>query len=102
MTNRAALSVRDIEDNCHWKAMFALLRAVYSALLLLRLCNKNTPAMDMLYYRVHRTTLAIEKSMESLNDKGLFHHNTGQGQELAEEANEVYGDSDGEESGGSE
>ena len=58
--------------------------------------------MDMLYYRVHRTPLAIEKSLELLNDEDLFPHNIGWGQELTEEANEVYGDSDGEESGGSE
>ena len=52
--------------------MYVLLRAVYSALVALRCSDSNTPAMDKIFFLAHRTTIAIEKSVEVLNDAALF------------------------------
>ena len=51
-----------------------LLRAVFPALRALRLryCDSNTPCMDKLFHLSHRTTVAIENSLEHLNDESLF------------------------------
>ena len=84
--------MHDVEDTIYWKAMFALLRAVFSALYLLRLCDKNTPVMDMIYFLVYRTSCAIEKSVDILNDEKLFSTAGNDGQDLAEEVSEVFGD----------
>ncbi len=46
--------------------------AVFPALRALWYCDSNTPCMDKLYYLSHRTTVAIEKSQDDLNDKSLF------------------------------
>jgi hypothetical protein len=72
LTNSAKGTVHDIKDNNFWKCMYILLRAVFPALRALRYCDSNTPCMDKLYYLSHRTTVAIEKSQDDLNDKSLF------------------------------
>ena len=48
------------------------MRAVFPALRLLRYCDKSTPAMDKIYYLSHRTTIALKKSEQDLNDESLF------------------------------
>jgi hypothetical protein len=45
---------------------------VFPALRVFGYCNSNTHCMDKLYYLSHRTTVAIEKSQDDLNDKSLF------------------------------
>ncbi len=72
LTNSAKGAVHDIKDDNFWKCMYILLRAVFPALRALRYCNSNMPCMDKLYYLSHRTTVAIEKSQDDLNDKSLF------------------------------
>jgi hypothetical protein len=72
LTNSAKGAVHDINDKNFWKCMYILLCAVFPALRALRYCDSNTPCMDKLYYLSHRTTVAIEKSQDDLNDESLF------------------------------
>jgi hypothetical protein len=65
-------AVRDIKDNKFWKCIYILLHAVFPALRLLRYCDKSQPAMDKIFFLSHRTTLALNKSEEFLNNKSLF------------------------------
>ncbi len=65
-------AVRDIKDDKFWKCIYILLCAVFPALGLLCYCNKSQPAMDEIFFLSHRTTLALDKSEEFLNDKSLF------------------------------
>ena len=65
-------AVRDITDAMFWKRIYIVLRAVFPALRLLRYCDKSTPAMDKIYHLSHRTTVALEKSEQDLNDESLF------------------------------
>jgi hypothetical protein len=64
--------VHEIKDNKFWKCIYMLLRAVFSALRLLPYCNKSKPAMAKIFFLSHRTTLALKKSEEFLNDRNLF------------------------------
>ena len=64
--------VLDIQEAKFWKCLYILLCSVFPALKLLRYCDANKPSMDKIFFLSHRTTQAIEKSLESLNDKGLF------------------------------
>ncbi len=72
LTNSSKGAVHDIKDNNFWKCMYILLRAAFPALRALWYCDSNTPCMDKLYYLSHRTTVAIEKSQDDLNDESLF------------------------------
>ncbi len=72
LTNSVKGAVHDIKEDNFWKCMYILLRAVFPALRALRYCDSNTPCMDKLYYLSHRTTVAIEKSQDDLNDESLF------------------------------
>jgi hypothetical protein len=65
-------AVRDIKDNKFWKCIYILLCVVFPALRLLRYCDKSQPAMEKIFFLSHRTTLALDKSEEFLNDKSLF------------------------------
>jgi hypothetical protein len=65
-------AVCEIKDNKFWKCIYILLHAVFLALRLLPYCNKNEPAMDKIFFLPHRTTVAIDMSVEFLNDKTLF------------------------------
>ena len=69
---RMKLAAKDAMENDYYSAMFTLLRAVFAALRALRYADSNTPAMDKIYFFAHRTTLAIQKSAELLNDTDLF------------------------------
>jgi hypothetical protein len=71
LTNSAKGEVHDINDKNFWKCMYILLCAVFPAVRALWYCNSNMPCMDKLYYLSHRTTVAIEKSQDDLNDKSL-------------------------------
>jgi hypothetical protein len=55
-----------------WKCVYLLVRAVFPALRLLCYCNKNKPAMDKIFFISHRTTLALKKLEEFLNNRNLF------------------------------
>ncbi len=72
LTNSAKGAVHNINDKNFWKCMYILLRAVFPALRALWCCDSNTPCMDKLCYLSHRTTVALEKSQNDLNDKSLF------------------------------
>jgi hypothetical protein len=64
-------AVHDIKDDKFWKCVYLLVRAVFPALRLLCYCNKSKPAMDEMFFLSHRTTLALEKLEEFLNDRNL-------------------------------
>jgi hypothetical protein len=65
-------AVHDIKDDKFWKCVYLLVCAVFPALRLLHYCNKSKPAMDKMIFLSHRTTLALKKSEEFLNDRNLF------------------------------
>jgi hypothetical protein len=66
------MAVMDIQDAKFWKCLYILLCAVFPALKLLRYCDANKPSMDKIFFLSHRTTQAIEQSLDSLNDNTLF------------------------------
>ena len=72
LNESAKAAVRDIKDDKFWKCIYILLHAVFPALRLLHYCDKNKPAMDKIFFLSHRTTVALDKSEEFLNDKTLF------------------------------
>ena len=72
LNESALMAVFDIQEAKFWKCLYILLRSVFPALKLLRYCDANKPSMDKIFFLSHRTTQAIEKSLESLNDKKLF------------------------------
>ena len=74
--------------------MYVVLRAVYPALRCLRYCDSNTPAMDKVYLLAHRTVLAIEQSVQSLEDINLFapFANDVVGLDLRDEEAQIYGE----------
>ena len=84
------LAIADISNPLFWKAVFTLLRAVYPALRCLRICDTNVPAMDKVATLTHRTTVALEQSVESLNDTWLFDKDASIAG-LDEEQRELYG-----------
>lgn len=51
-----------------WNDMKTLIRAVFPALLLLRLADEKKPGMDKLYFYVRRMEETIEKSKELLDE----------------------------------
>jgi hypothetical protein len=65
-------AVHDIKDDKFWKCIYILLHAVFPALRLICYCDESQPAMDKIFFLSHRTTLALNKSEEFLNDKSLF------------------------------
>jgi hypothetical protein len=72
LNDSVRVAVRDIKDDKFWKCIYILLCAVFPALRLLCYCDKSQPAMDKIFFLSHRTTLALDKSEEFLNDKSLF------------------------------
>ncbi len=65
-------AVQDINNDKFWKCIYFFLRAVFPALRLFCYCDKSKPAMDKIFFLSHRTTLALNKSEEFLNDRCLF------------------------------
>ena len=49
-----------------------LLRCVFPALRALRFCDASRPVMDKIFFLSHRTTEAIIRSQDVLNDPNLF------------------------------
>ena len=82
--------VNDIEDKNFWKSLYILLRAVFPAIRFLRYCDSNTPMMDKIYTLAQRTSDAIEKSADDLNDTFLF-SGIATTDGLAFEESEVFG-----------
>ncbi len=72
LTTSARGAVQDIKDKNFWKCMYILLRVVFPALRALWYCDSNTPCMDKLFHLSHRTMVAIENSLDDLNDESLF------------------------------
>jgi len=72
LNESARMAVLDIQEAKFWKCLYILLRSVFPALKLLHYCDANKPSMDKIFFLSHRTTQAIEKSSDSLNDKELF------------------------------
>ena len=90
LNDKERLAVFDLNEPVFWKAMYTLLRAVFSALRCLRYCDMNTPAMDKVYTLTNRTTVAIQNSMDDLNDTDMFRSDwTTEG--LVVEETELYG-----------
>ncbi len=92
-------AVQDIKDDKFWKCIYLLLCAVFPALRLLRYCDKSKPAMDKIFFLSHRTTLALNKLEEFLNDRHLF-GSLRSDSNLNQEGNIVLGDGCDEESDG--
>ncbi len=72
LPKNANYCIADIMCPNFWKATYVVLRAVFPALQCLCFCDSHKPAMDKIYYLVHHTTMAINKSIEILNDPELF------------------------------
>jgi hypothetical protein len=65
-------AVHDIKDNKFWKCIYLLVHAVFPTLRLLCYYNKSKLAMNKIFFLSHRTTLALEKLEEFLNNRSLF------------------------------
>ena len=65
-------AIQDIEDKKFWKCLYILLRCVFPALRALRFCDASRPVMDKIFFLSHRTTEAIIRSQDVLNDPNLF------------------------------
>jgi len=87
---RVRAAVNDILDDDYWKAMYILNRAVYPLIRALRYCDANEPAMDKIYYLSHRASVALEKSIDLLNDKNLFPDYNEDGSEVAIELLQIF------------
>jgi hypothetical protein len=61
-------AIRDIEDKKFWNCLYVILRCVFPA----RFCDASRPVMDKIFFLSHRTTEAIIRSQEVLNDPNLF------------------------------
>jgi hypothetical protein len=92
-------AVQDINDDKFWKCIYLLIRAVFPALRLLCYCDKSKLAIDKIFFLSHRTTLALNKSEEFLNDRHLF-GSLRSDSNLNREGNIVLGDRGDEESDG--
>ena len=65
-----------IMDTKLWEHMLIVIRAIFPGLIILWLADSNKPAMDKLYYYVHRMDLYVEKSqtlLDSISDIGNDH-----------------------------
>jgi hypothetical protein len=100
LNQSARQAILDIENKMFFKAMYTLLRAVFPALRLLRYCDANRPAMDKIIYLAHRTTVALNLSIASLNDEAIFGQFGTDDADLSKEALEVFGEEEEEEEAG--
>ena len=89
------MAVQDINDTKFWKCLYILLRSVFPALRALRYCDASRPVMDKIYFLSHRTTQAIERSQQCLNDSNLFGALT-LDQNMIDEGNVILGSDDGD------
>ena len=65
-------AIRDIEDKKFWKCLYIILHCVFPALRALHFCDASRPVIDKIFFLSHRTTEAIIRSQEVLNDPNLF------------------------------
>jgi hypothetical protein len=65
-------AIQDIEDKKFWKCLYIILHCVFPALRALRYCDASRPVMEKIFFLSHRTTEAILRSQEVLNDPNLF------------------------------
>ena len=90
---RARLASRDVVSAGYYKTLFILLRSVFSALMLLCYSDSNTPALDKAGFLTHSTSVAIEKSVDLLNDSDLFlEGEDAKEQEFKDEVEAVFGE----------
>jgi hypothetical protein len=89
------MAVQDIEDNKFWKCLYILLRSIFPALRALHFCDARQPVMDKIFFLSHRTTQAIERSQEFLNDSNIFGALTIDSNFIAE-GNVILGSNDGD------
>lgn len=94
LNETARQAVLDIENKVFFRAMYTVLRAVFPALKLMRECDANRPAMDKTIYLAHRTTVALRKSIDSLNDQEIFGQFNTEDAYLGKESAEVFGETD--------
>jgi hypothetical protein len=66
------MAVQDIEVNKFWKCLYILLCSVFPALRALCFCDASRPVIDKNFFPSHRTTQAIERLQEFLNDSNIF------------------------------
>jgi hypothetical protein len=90
LNKSAWMAVHDIKEAKFWKCLYILLCSVFSALKALCYFGANKPSMDKIYFLSYRTTVAIENSMESLNDDELFDDLSGD-HNLMEDRNNILG-----------
>ncbi len=92
-----AAAVNDIKDEVFWKAIYCLLHAVFPALIALRYCDSNIPAMDKIYYLVKQADDALIDSQLLLDDQDLFGSMRGVVlSDCKEEWDEVFGETNTE------
>jgi hypothetical protein len=70
--DRICAAIFDISDQNYFKALYALLRAVFPTIRALRYCDKGEPSMDKIYYLTFRASEALKRSVDLLNDSSLF------------------------------
>jgi hypothetical protein len=87
---RVRAAVNDIMDDDFWKSVYILNRAVYPLIRALRYCDANEPAMDKIFYLSHQATVALEKSIDLLNDKDLFPDYYDDGSDIAFELEQIF------------
>ena len=90
MRPKERLAVFDISNGVFWKAMYTLLRAVFPALRCLCFCDGNIPAMDKVYALTHWTSIAIDKSIDALNNADMFRSDWST-EGLVDEETELFG-----------
>jgi hypothetical protein len=89
------MAVQDINDTKFWKCLYILLRSVFPALRALCYCDASRPVIEKIYFLSHRTTQAIERSQQCLNDSNLFGALT-LDQNMLDEGNVILGSDDGD------
>ena len=76
----------DIKNGAYWKRVYIMLRTLWPVLKLLRIADSNKPGMDRLYYLTYKAMMAIEKSVDCLDDPTLFDGNN----ELPEDEEDAH------------
>ena len=93
LNESAWMAVHDIKEAKFWKCLYIILRCVFPALKALCYCDANKPSMDKIFFLSHRTTVAIEQSMDALNDDELF-GDLSTDRNLMEDGNNMLGGED--------
>ena len=91
LNEHTGLAIRDIGGKIFFKALCALVSAVFPAL---HWCGLNTHTMDTIFYLSHHTTMAIKNLIEPLNDFDLFGAFGDEEKALNAKASEIFGEED--------